>query len=75
MNQYKAYFGKKDIYPSWVGNFSTDEVTLPEDIFEKNGDNESKSAGKPVGAVQSKNAILTMVGMLLIIMFLNRKRK
>lgn len=77
MNQYKSYFGLKDIYPSQVGNLSVDEVTNTDDIYldSEDGENVDKSAGKTVTQTDSKSVMYTLLGMFLIILFLNKKGK
>jgi len=77
MNQYKSYFGVKDVYPSQVGNLSIDEVTNSDDIFldSEEGTNVDKSAEKTVGQTSSKSIMYTLAGMFLIILFLNKRGK
>ena len=77
MNQYKTYFGLKDIYPDQVGNLSVDELTNSEDVYidSSEGENIDKKAGKTVGQSSSKSVMFTMLGMFLLLVFLNKKVK
>jgi len=74
LNRNSSYFGLKDIYPSKRGNFSLDEITLGDDIFEKEI-NQNKQAGKSVNASDSKKVLFTMLGMLFIIIMLKKRGK
>lgn len=74
LSRNKSYFGMKDLYPSIRGGLSLDEITVGDDIFEKNV-NENKQAGKALNAGDSKRVIFTMLGMLFILILLKKRGK
>ena len=71
MDQYKSYFSKKDIYQNAPG-MSLGQTTIPNNVYPNQ--NLNKESKEIVTQDSNKGIIGTIVGLVLIILFLGGKK-